>query len=281
MSENKNEMVLSEKRYQSLLTDLHKLINEGRAKAQAAMNRELMRTYWHCGKRIAEEKLTETGGYGTSIMERLAKELGTDRPTLVRCLWFYRYYPQGAPTETGLVWSHYRELITLKDEKARNFYEREAGENHWTRDQLVRAIQADHIIDVNDPNKGKKKIQLKRPGGGPFIFRAEVLHVSDGDTLTARLDLGFEVWKNEIIRFAGIDAPPLKEDGGEEAFAYVRDQMAKAKMVVIRTGKEDLHGRYVGHIFYSLDERDEWETVFREGRWLNQEMIDRGLARAY
>jgi len=276
-----NDLVISDSRYQRLLADLNKLINQGRAKAQAAMNRELILTYWNCGKRIAEENITENGGYGTSIMERLARELGTDRPTLVRCIWFHRYYPHGAPTETGLVWSHYRELITLKDEKSRHFYEKEAEEKHWTRDELVRAIKADHIIDVNDPDKDKKKIKLKRPEGGPFIFRAEILRVVDGDTLRARLDLGFEVWKKEIIRFAGIDAPPIHEDGGQEAYAYARDQMAKAKVVVIRTGKEEGHGRFIGHIFYSLDERDSWEKVFREGRWLNQEMLDLGLVRVY
>jgi endonuclease YncB( thermonuclease family) len=169
----------------------------------------------------------------------------------------------------------------LKDEKARHFYEKEAEEKHWTRDELVRAIKADHIIDVNDPDKDKKKIKLKRPEGGPFIFRAEILRVVDGDTLRARLDLGFEVWIKEIIRFACVDAPEINEDGGQEAFAYVRDQMAKAKVVVIRTGKEEGHGRFIGHIFYSLDERDSWEKVFREGRWLNQEMLDLGLVRVY
>ena len=275
------EMILSEKQYQSLCSDLDKLINQGRARAQSAMNRELMLTYWNCGKRLDDEKLTENGGYGTSIMERLARDLATDRSTLVRCVWFHRYYPGGAPTDTGLVWSMYRELITLKDEKTRRFYEKEAEVKRWTRDELVRAIQDDHINDVDDPGKDRKKVQLKRPGAGPFVFRAEILHVADGDTATARLDLGFDVWKKEIIRFAGIDAPPLKEDGGQAAFAYVRDQMAKAKVVVIRTGKEDLHGRYVGHIFYSLNERDDWEKVYREGRWLNQEMLDRGLVRAY
>ena len=276
-----NEIVLSEKQYKGRYSDLNKLINDGRARAQSAMNRELMLTYWNCGKRLTDEKLTENGGYGTSIMERLARDLVTDRSTLVRCVWFYRYYPHGAPTDTGLVWSVYRELITLKDEKTRRFYEKEAEAKHWTRDELVRAIQADHINDVDAPDKDRKKVQLKRPGAGPFVFRAEILHIADGDTLTARLDLGFDVWKKEIIRFAGIDAPPLKEDGGQEAFAYVRDQMAKAKVVVIRTGKEDLHGRYVGHIFYSLDERDDWEKVYREGRWSNQEMLDRGLVRVY
>jgi hypothetical protein len=65
------DMVLSEKQYQSLYSDLDKLINQGRARAQSAMNRELMLTYWNCGKRLDDEKLTENGGYGTSIMERL------------------------------------------------------------------------------------------------------------------------------------------------------------------------------------------------------------------
>jgi hypothetical protein len=50
--------------------------------------------------------------------------------------------------------------------------------------------------------------------------------------------------------------------------------------LVIFIVKEDLHGRYVGHIFYSLNERDDLEKVFREGRWLNQEVLDRGLSRA-
>jgi endonuclease YncB( thermonuclease family) len=78
-----------------------------------------------------------------------------------------------------------------------------------------------------------------------------------------------------------VDTPPLKEDGGEEALAYVRDQLAKAQKIVIRTSKEDLHGRFVGHVFYSLDERMEWGRVYRDGRWLNQELLDRGLARVY
>ena len=96
-----------------------------------------------------------------------------------------------------------------------------------------------------------------------------------------RLDLGFEVLIGQRIRLAEVDAPPINEDGGEDAFAYVRDQMAKSKKRVIRTSKEDVHGRFVGHVFYSLDERMEWGRVYRDGRWLNQELLDRGLARVY
>ena len=41
----------------------------------------------------------------------------------------------------------------------------------------------------------------------------EVIKVYDGDTITVILDLGFNVTKLEIIRFAWINAPELR---GEE-----------------------------------------------------------------
>jgi endonuclease YncB( thermonuclease family) len=275
------EMVLSGPSFDKLVFDLRKIIDAGRARAQASANFELMRTYWGCGERIARERLTENSGYGESVMERLANELHADRTTLVRCVLYHQYYPKGVTKNTPLTWSHMRELLTVKNDEARQFYETTAIEKKWTRDELVKAIQADHFGE--DPTKGPSKPpkRLERPGGEPFIYRAEVRRVVDGDTLLVRLDLGFDVWIGQRIRLADVDAPPLKEDGGEEALVYVRDQLAKAQKIVIRTSKEDLHGRFVGHVFYSLDERMEWGRVYRDGRWLNQELLNRGLARVY
>lgn len=274
-------LVLSGQNFDKLVLDLRKIIDAGRARAQAAANFELMRTYWNCGARIARERITENSGYGQSIMERLANELHADRTTLVRCVLYHQYYPKGVPQNTPLTWAHVRELLSVKVDKARQFYETTAIEKKWTRDALVKAIQADHFGE--DPTKGNGTTpkRLKRPAGEPFIYRATILRVVDGDTLLVRLDLGFDVLIGQRIRLAEVDAPPLKEDGGEEAFVYVRDQMAKSKKIVIRTSKEDLHGRFVGHVFYSLDERMEWGRVYRDGKWLNQELLDRGLARVY
>ena len=42
----------------------------------------------------------------------------------------------------------------------------------------------------------------------------------------------------------------------------------------------DIHGRFLGDVFYSLDQKADLEDVYREGRFLNQELLDRGLARA-
>jgi endonuclease YncB( thermonuclease family) len=276
------EMVLSESRYSKLVNDLRKLIDKGRTLAQRAANFELLKGYWSVGERLAEERLAETAGYGQSIMEKLALELKTDRSTLVRCLQFHRDFPKGPPVGTRLSWSHFRILVTIKDDKARSFYEKAAEEKEWTHEELSRAVQADYHGEVQTPGGPAKPVKkLHRPDGGPFIYRAEVMRVLDGDTLLARLDLGFDVWKKERIRFAGVDAPALDEDGGDEAFEYVRDQLGKAKVVVIYTNKAEAHGRYVGHVFYSTDERDTWEKVFRQGRYLSQELLDKGLARVY
>jgi endonuclease YncB( thermonuclease family) len=174
--------------------------------------------------------------------------------------------------------------LTVKDNEARTFYEKTAQEKEWTQDELGRAIRADEYGNHQNPapqDNPKPAPKLPRPQGGPFVYRAEIVRVVDGDTLRARLDLGFDVWKLEIIRLAGIDAPGMREDGGPEAYNYVQTQLAKAKVVVIATNKEDVHGRYIGHVFYSTDERDNWEKVFKEGRYLNQELLNQGLARAY
>ena len=93
------------------------------------------------------------------------------------------------------------------------------------------------------------------------------------------IDLGFAVWKEQRIRLACLDAPALSEDGGAEARDYVLSQLAKAKMVVIRTGKIDAHARYVAHVFYTLDPDMSREKVFTDGNHLNAELLNRDLAR--
>jgi hypothetical protein len=93
-------LVLSGQNFDKLVLDLRKIIDAGRARAQAAANFELMRTYWNCWARIARERLTENSGYGQSIMERLAYEFHADRTTLVRCVLYHQYYPKGVPQNT-------------------------------------------------------------------------------------------------------------------------------------------------------------------------------------
>jgi endonuclease YncB( thermonuclease family) len=120
--------------------------------------------------------------------------------------------------------------------------------------------------------------KLRRPREATYVYKALVERVIDGDTLILRIDLGFTVWKEQRIRLAGIDAEPIDTARGRQAYEYLREQMAKLAFVMVKTNKIDIYGRYVGHIFYSLKTEDK-DKIFSQGRYLNQELVNQGLAR--
>ncbi|TXH02298.1 MAG: DUF1016 family protein [Candidatus Moraniibacteriota bacterium] len=268
---------LSERGYGKLLSDLRKLWETGKANAQRAVTRQLLKTYWEIGGRIAEEKLTSNAGYEKAVMERLADDMRTDMTTLYRCVQFHETY-KFVPESESLSWSHYRVLLTVKDSKERDFYTKEAERKHWTRDQLLKAVQGDSFGEGKKEGKSKK---LPRPTGATYVFKAIVLEVVDGDTLVVDVDCGFEIKKKERIRLAGIDCPDIVTDEGKEAAEYVRNQLARVPFIMVRTTKVDINGRFLGHVFYSLDDTMDKDDIYTDGRYLNQELLDKGLARPY
>lgn len=269
------DRTLTEAGYAKLFTDLRKLWEEGKSKAQQAVNRQLLQTYWSMGGRLAVEELTANAGYEKTIMDRLAEDMKTDVTTLYRCIQFFETY-KAVPASEFLTWSHYRVLLSVKDAKERTFYTNQAETNRWTRDQLAKAVQGDRYGEETAGKKGKR---LKRPVGVTYVYKATILDIVDGDTLLLDIDIGFDIKKKQRIRLADVDAPPIDADGGPEAAAYVRNQLTRVPFVMVRTTKIDIHGRFLGHVFYSLDETAEKDDVYREGRFLNQELLDRGLAR--
>lgn len=110
------------------------------------------------------------------------------------------------------------------------------------------------------------------------MYKAVVDRVIDGDTLILQIDLGFEVWKEQRVRLAEIDTPAVDKQGGKEAYRFVLNEMAKTDFVTVKTIKTDIYGRYVGHIFYSLKPMGK-SSMFLKGTYLNQELLDRGLAK--
>ena len=47
---------------------------------------------------------------------------------------------------------------------------------------------------------------------------------------------------------------------------------------MLQTVKVGLHGRYVGHVFFAPGVEDK-AKVYAKGRYLNQELVAKGLAR--
>ena len=269
-----SDKTLTKNDYQQLQNDIEKLIQEGKKKALEATRSQMVKTYWLIGQRINEESLSNNANYQSSILEQLATELSLTKDTLLRSLQFFNSY-QEMPT-TNLSWSHYRELITVKDETLRLQLEEKAADENWNRQRLVNEklnLQNTTYSDISNQEK-----TITRPTAPTYLYKAKVSNVVDGDTLLLAIDLGFDVFKEQRVRLSQINTPELKTPKGQEAKNYVLEQLAKVEFVMVKTNKIDIYGRFLGDIFYDPTNNKSKDKVFLEGIYLNEELVRVGLA---
>ena len=117
-----------------------------------------------------------------------------------------------------------------------------------------------------------------------YNFRVtEVVKVLDGDTIDVIIDLGFDLYKKERVRIAGVDTPEkrtrdLEEKAlGEDATNWLKEKLEGAISgeddLVIRTeldGGVGKYGRLLGWLYIG----DETESI-------NERMIQQGYAWEY
>jgi len=66
--------------YAPLLADLKARVRAAQVKAALSVNRELILLYWHIGREILRAQKAE--GWGTKVVERLAKDLAVEFPEM-------------------------------------------------------------------------------------------------------------------------------------------------------------------------------------------------------
>lgn len=134
----KKEVTLQE----SLITDLRTLINEARNKVALIVNTEITLLYWHIGKRINEEVLgNQRAEYGKQIVSTVSTQLtkeygrGFELRNLRRMMQFAELFPDFqivAPLARQLSWSHFIELLSIKNDLGREFYLTMAASENWS-----------------------------------------------------------------------------------------------------------------------------------------------------
>ena len=107
--------------------------------------------------------------------------------------------------------------------------------------------------------------------------------VLDGDTIDVTIDLGFDLYKKERVRVAGVDTPEKRTRNLEEKALGIdatnwlkkelEDVLAGDDELIVRT---ELHGG-VGKYGRLLG----WLYVGDEAVSLNEQMITQGYAHAY
>ena len=117
-----------------------------------------------------------------------------------------------------------------------------------------------------------------------YNFRVvEINRVVDGDTIDVTIDLGFDLFKKERVRVAGVDTPEKRtRDDEEKALGLDATYWMKAKLEGAIDGDDDLvirtelvggmgkYGRLLGWLYIGDAELS-----------LNEQMIEEGYAWAY
>ncbi|MCK5580638.1 MAG: thermonuclease family protein [Candidatus Omnitrophica bacterium] len=269
--------------YEPLLNDLKTIHSEAKAKANQALTQILVESYWKMGKRLSEESLTDQEKATT--LTRLSKDLQIEHSLLTRVMKFYRTWPQKCPTEDNpfLAWSHYKILLSLQNELARSFYLLQANKNYWPIRTLSQKVKNNAYLEGLVKTDSTLPAPLQRRASALHVYKATVVHVVDGDTLVVNVDLGFDVWTKKRLRLRGINTSEMNADDPEEeqhaanAKIFVEERLPTEATIVAQTFKVDLHGRFVADIFYLSGETDK-EKIFATGNFLNQELLDNGLA---
>ncbi|ECI0415157.1 TPA: DUF1016 family protein [Salmonella enterica] len=148
--------------YQQIHDGIIRLVDTARTETVRSINAIMTATYWEIGRRIVE---FEQGGearaaYGTQLIERLSVDLsqrykrGFSTGNLRQMRVFYLYFQHIEIQQTlsgesnsiplsktfPLPWSAYVRLLSVKDNDARRFYEKETLRNGWSVRQLDRQI---------------------------------------------------------------------------------------------------------------------------------------------
>lgn len=125
-----------------LLVELRALISDAREQVARAVNSALVLLYWQIGARVRIEVLkSQRATYGEEICSTLSNELtpefgsGFSRPNLTRMIRFAEVFPDRAivlQAARQLGWSHFVEIIYLKDPLKREFYAEMCRNERWS-----------------------------------------------------------------------------------------------------------------------------------------------------
>lgn len=136
----------------TLLSDLRRLIQEAQRTAATAVNVSLTMLYWRVGKRIRDEVLEQKrADYGEEIVATLSRQLvaeygrGFEQKNLRRMLQFAETFPDESIVATlwrQLSWSHFRELLPLKQPLQREFYAEMSRIEGWSVRTLASRIDS-------------------------------------------------------------------------------------------------------------------------------------------
>lgn len=240
MLENNNKM----------LNEITELVKKTKGKLSKEINNSIIYVYWNIGKIIVsnENEYNNRLEYGKEVLKGLSKELtkylgkGYSYTNLQYMRIFYKTYPNFEEISLELTWTHYNELIIIKDDVKRKFYEKECINSHWSVRELKRQLDTSLFerLLLSDGKANKEK----------------VLELSkEGQVLAKPSDLIKEPY---VFEFLGIkeQKPLLEKDLEYKLIKHIEDfilELGKGFMFVGSQQRINLNNTnyYVDMVFYN------------------------------
>ena len=163
------------KKNNSMALEISAMVNEAKSNLAKEINKSITYVYWNIGRIIVKYENEDNNRleYGKEVLKELSKELtkllgkGYSLTNLTYMRWFYNVYPDYNMINESLSWSHYVELITIKDDAKRNFYEKECISSNWSVRELQRQLDTslfERLLLSDGKNNKKKMLELSKKG---------------------------------------------------------------------------------------------------------------------
>lgn len=143
------EVIMEISNSNNLYEEIKLILDQSRSKAYKAVNNAMVEAYWLIGRKIVEAQGGESSAqYGKAIIKNLSESLtkeygkGFDETNLRRMRKFYTIFENRDTLCHELSWSHYRALLKVENEEARNFYIEECAKSDWSVRELSRQINS-------------------------------------------------------------------------------------------------------------------------------------------
>ena len=162
--------------------EIKNILISARNKVYHTANFAMVEAYWNIGKKIIEEQGgKDTAEYGQGLLQELSKQMTKDFgkgftvANLKNMRQFYLTFPNGYALRSELSWTHYRSLMRVENENARNFYLEEAIKSNWSTRQLDRQINSffyERLLSSQNKEEVSKEItQLEKSKSPEDIIR--------------------------------------------------------------------------------------------------------------
>ncbi len=134
--------------YQDIYSEIKETLLQSRNQAYSAVNFAMVQAYWQIGRIIVEHEQDGSlrANYGKAVLQEVSEKLqqefgnGFSVRNLQQMKKFYALFPNTNALRSQLSWTHYRALLRVEDDAARNWYAEECIHSAWSSRQLERQI---------------------------------------------------------------------------------------------------------------------------------------------